>query len=322
MRIASRMVAVAVCAVLALPAAAETWPSRPVRMVVPFPAGGANDVVGRLLAARLAERLGQPFVVENLGGANGNLGAAQVAKAAPDGYTIMFSSSGPAATNKLLYRNLSFDPLRDFTPIGLVAGISLIVIANPKLPAHSLPELIAYAKANPGKLTYGTGGPGSMGNMTGELLKLRAGIDMLHVPYRGSALATNDLLAGAIDLCVDLTPTYITYIQAGTLRPLAITAATRSDTLPDVPTVAEAGLPGFRAVAWSGLLGPAGLPGAIVERINAIATEYADSAEGRARLATFGMWSNTSTPKQMATTMAEEIERWAPVVKSTNMVLD
>jgi tripartite-type tricarboxylate transporter receptor subunit TctC len=302
-------------------AAAETWPARPVKIVVPFPAGGSTDVVGRALAQRLTEALGQSFVVENVTGANGNLGAAQVAKAKPDGYTLLFATSGPAATNKLLYPALAYDPLKDLTPIGLVSGVSLVIVAHPKVPATSLAELIAYAKANPGKLSYGTGGFGAMGNMTGELFKLRATVDILHVPYRGSALATNDLLAGAVDLCVDLQPTYVQHVAAGTLKAIAVTSDERAPQWPDVPTVAEL-IPGFRAVAWNGLLGPAGLPADIVQKVNATASAYINSADGKARLDSLGMWPRTSPPDEMAKTMAEEVERWRPVVQATGMKLE
>jgi tripartite-type tricarboxylate transporter receptor subunit TctC len=321
MRLAGLVAAALCCAASIGGADAQAWPERPVKVVVPFPAGGSTDVVGRALAQRLTEKLGQPFVIENITGANGNLGAAQVAKAKPDGYTLMLATSGPVATNKLLYPALPYDPLKDLTPIGLVSGVSLVIVANPKVPANTLAELIAYAKANPGKLTYGTGGFGAMGNMTGELLKLRADVDILHVPYRGSALATNDLLAGGVDLCVDLQPTYVQHVAAGTLKAIAVTSDARAPQWPEVAAVAET-IPGFRAVAWNGLVGPAGLPPDIVQKVNAIATAYADSDEGKARLDQLGMWPRTSPPAEMARTMAEEIERWRPVVQATGMKLD
>jgi tripartite-type tricarboxylate transporter receptor subunit TctC len=321
MRYARWLAAALLSVTLIGPAAAQSWPDRAVKVVVPFPAGGSTDVVGRALAQRLTEALGQSFVIENVTGANGNLGAAQVAKAKPDGYTLLFSTSGPAATNKLLYKTLAFDPLKDFTPIGLVSGVSLVIVANPKVAATTLPELIAYAKANPGKLTYGTGGYGAMGNMTGELFKLRAGVDILHVPYRGSALATNDLLAGAVDLCVDLQPTYVPHVAAGTLKAIAVTSEDRAVQWPDVATVAET-LPDFRAVAWNGFLGPAGLPADIVQKINAVTTAYATSDDGRSRLAGLGMWPRPSSAAEMAKTMADEVERWRPVVEATKMVLE
>ncbi|WP_199090384.1 tripartite tricarboxylate transporter substrate binding protein [Bosea sp. ASV33] len=303
-------------------ALADTWPSRATNIVVPFPAGASTDVVARLLAERLRGELGQGFVVENKTGAGGNIAASSVVRSAPDGYTLMFSSSGPLATNKLLYKTLSFDPLTDFTPIALLGDVQGIVAVHPSLPVKSFAELVAYGKANPGKLTFGSPGFGLMGHMAGELIQRKAGFQMTHVPYRGSAPLATDLLAGTVNVAIDFIPTYIPQIKTGAIRGLAVTSDQRAPQLPDVPTLAEAGLPDINATGWFGLVGPKGLPAPVVTRLAAIARAYIDSAEGHQKLDIIGVRARTGDAEAMRTAQAMEIARWADVIKAAGISLD
>lgn len=303
-------------------ALADTWPSRATNIVVPFPAGASTDVVARLLAERLRGELGQGFVVENKTGAGGNIAASSVVRSAPDGYTLMFSSSGPLATNKLLYKTLSFDPLTDFTPIALLGDVQGIVAVHPSLPVKSFAELVAYGKANPGKLTFGSPGFGLMGHMAGELIQRKAGFQMTHVPYRGSAPLATDLLAGTVNVAIDFIPTYIPQIKTGAIRGLAVTSDQRAPQLPDIPTLAEAGLPDINATGWFGLVGPKGLPAPIVTRLASIARAYIDSTEGRQKLDVIGVRARTGDAEAMRTAQAMEIARWAEVIKAAGISLD
>lgn len=303
-------------------ALADTWPSRATNIVVPFPAGASTDVVARLLAERLRAELGQGFVVENKTGAGGNIAASSVVRSAPDGYTLMFSSSGPLATNKLLYKTLTFDPLTDFTPIALLGDVQGIVAVHPSLPVKSFAELVAYGKANPGKLTFGSPGFGLMGHMAGELIQRKAGFQMTHVPYRGSAPLATDLLAGTVNVAIDFIPTYIPQIKTGAIRGLAVTSDQRAPQLPDIPTLAEAGLPDINATGWFGLVGPKGLPAPMVTRLASITRAYIDSAEGRQKLDVIGVRARTGDAEAMRTAQAMEIARWADVIKAAGISLD
>ena len=301
---------------------AETWPSRPVTIVVPFPAGASTDVVARLLAEKLRSELGQGFVVENKTGAGGNIAATGVVRAAADGYTLLFSSSGPLATNKLLYKKLTFDPLADFAPVALLGDVQGIVAVHPSLPVSSFAELVAYGKANPGKLTFGSPGFGLMGHITGELIQRKAGFQMTHVPYRGSAPLATDLLAGVVNVAIDFIPAYIPHVKSGAIRGLAVTSDQRAPQLPVVPTVAEAGLPDVNATGWFGLVGPKGLPGPVVTRLAAITRAYVESAEGRDKLGIIGVRARSGDAEAMRTAQAMEIARWADVIKAAGISLD
>ena len=301
---------------------ADTWPSRPVTIVVPFPAGASTDVVARLLAEKLRSELGQGFVVENKTGAGGNIAATGVVRAAADGYTLLFSSSGPLATNKLLYKKLAFDPLADFAPVALLGDVQGIVAVHPSLPVKSFAELVAYGKANPGKLTFGSPGFGLMGHVTGELIQNKAGFQMTHVPYRGSAPLSTDLLAGTVNVAIDFIPAYIPHVKSGAIRALAVTSDQRAPQLPDVPTLAEAGLPGVNATGWFAMVGPKGLPEPIVTRIAAIARAYVESAEGREKLATIGVRSLSGDAAAVRAVQAQEVAKWADVVKAAAISLD
>jgi tripartite-type tricarboxylate transporter receptor subunit TctC len=306
-------------ATLVSPAAAQTWPVKPVRIVVPYPAGGSTDLLARMLAKKLAEGTGQAFVVDNRAGANGNLGAAAVASAAPDGYTLLFTTTGPLVFNKFIYKATPFDPAKDFTPIVKAADIPLLVAAHPSVPAKSLAELVAYARDNPGKLNYSTAGNGSMGHLTAELLQRRAGIRMTHVPYKGSAPALNDLIAGVVNVSFDLAPTYAQYVKDGRVRALAVTTRTRSPLMPDTATLAEQGVRDFEATGWNAFVGPAGLPAEVVQSVNAIVNRFIASDEGKEALRALGMQPAGGTPQQLAAFMAAETKTWQPIASSVKV---
>ncbi len=304
------------CAIGLATAARADWPDRPVKLIVPFPAGGANDVVGRIFAKVLSEKLGQPFVVENRAGANGNLGAASVATAPPDGYTLLLTTTGPLVFNKVIYKqSTTFDPATDFTPIVELSELPLIIAANSTLPAQNFPDMVAYAKANPGKISFASSGIGSMGHLTGDLIESNLGFTMTHVPYRGSAPAMNDLLGGVVNISIDLASNYAPQVKAGRLRALAITTRKRWSLLPDVPTLSELGMPNFDATGWMAIVGPAGLPADIVTKVNKAANDYLATKEGAETLDKLGMVAVGGTPDQLKTFMASELKKWTPVAE-------
>ena len=313
----------AVCAVAAAaglwatsPASAQNWPERPVKLIIPHSAGGAPDVLGRMLARMLGEKLGQPFVVENRVGANGNIGAGAAASSPADGYTLLFTTTGPLSYNMVTYKaSTTFDPNRDFTPIAEVAKLPLIIAANSTLPVKTLSELIAYAKANPSKVTFATPGNGSMAHMTADLMQARLGTDMMHVPYRGSAPAMNDLLGGQINISFDLASTYVEQVKSGTLRALAITTPKRWAPLPDVPTLSEQGMPNFEATGWVAIVGPKGLPADIVAKVNKVTNDFVTSKEAVEAMDKLGMVPAGGTPEQLKLFMAAELEKWRPIAE-------
>jgi tripartite-type tricarboxylate transporter receptor subunit TctC len=318
---AIRTLLLAVITALMLPAAAsaQAWPTRPVTVVVPFPAGGNVDVLARAVAAELSEKLGQQFIVDNRAGAGGNIGGAAVAKAAPDGYTILFGTPGPIATNKLMYKNLQYDPEKDLTPVVLVSKSPLLVVAPLSTPAKDLKELIEYAKANPGKINAGNPGNGTLGHITAELLQQHTGIKMTHVPYRGTAPLTTDLLGGQVHVGMDFMPTYVPLVNDGKLRALAVTSSERAPELPNVMTVAEAGFPGFEATAWYAIVAPVGMPADIVQKINAATNDYLKSEKGKAQLVQFSMQAAGGTPEDLKAYVASELKKWGPIIKAANI---
>lgn len=273
------------------------------------------DAVARMVTRRLADVLGKPFIVENRGGANGNIGAAAAASAVADGYTLLFTTTGPLVFNKLIYKATAFDPVRDFAPIVKVSAIPLVVVANAGIPVKTISELVAYVKANPGKVSYASPGNGSMGRLTAELLQNDLGIQLTHVPYTGSAPAMNDVLGGRVNLSFDLLPTYTEHIRSGTLKALAVTTLNRTTILPEAATLAEQGMPKFEAVGWSALLGPTGLAPETIQTLNRIVNEYLSSEEGKQALLTFGMEPLGGTPEDLAAFMASELTKWRPVVE-------
>jgi tripartite-type tricarboxylate transporter receptor subunit TctC len=306
-------------ALLVSPAIAQAaYPSRTIKMIVPYPAGGTTDLLGRLVADQLKGGLGATVVVENKPGAGTTLGAEQVARSEPDGYTLLMATSTTLAINKTLYKKLPYDPVRDFTPIALVAGVPFALIINPMLPAKTLTEFIAYAKSKPGELAFGSAGNGSPQHLGAEMLRTAAGIDIRHVPYRGSVPAMLDVIAGHIPfMIVDLQPA-LQQIREGKVRVLGVTTPKRVAAAPDIPTLAEAGLPGFELVAWQGVVAPAGVPRPIADQLAAqIAKLVADPAT-RDRLTALSLEPLTgSTPDSFAAYVKTEVDRWAVVVKAS-----
>lgn len=298
---------------------AQGWPARPVTMVLPFSAGGGTDLLARALADYLSHALGQQFIVDNRTGAGGNIGAASVAKAAPDGYTIMFGTPGPLANNKLLYRNLSFDPEEAFAPIVLIAKSPLIVAAKESLPIKDIQELTSYAKASPAKLTVGYPGNGTLGHITSLLLQKELGVSITNVPYRGTADVVKDLLGEQIDLAMDFMPSYLPLVREGKIRALAVTTAERSRDLPDVQTVKEAGFQAFEASAWYALAAPTGLPREIVDKLNAAANAFLTSPKGKEALATLSVQAVGGSPADLKAFIGSELRKWGPVVKDANI---
>jgi len=297
----------------------QTWPSRPVTMVLPFAAGGGTDLLARGLAQDLGEKLGQQFIVDNRAGAGGNVGGGAVAKATPDGYTILFGTPGPLANNKLMYKSLPYDPEQAFAPIVLIAKSPLIIAAKTSLPVKDLKELTAHAKANPGKLNVGIPGNGTLGHITSLLLQKELGVSMTNVPYRGTALVINDLLGGQVDVAMDFMPSYVPLAREGKIRALAVTTSQRADDLPDVATVQEAGFRGFEATAWYALAAPAGTPGEIIDKLNAASNAFLTSPKGREVLTNLSMQAVGGSPADLKAFIASELQKWGPVVKEADI---
>lgn len=314
---ASILIAALFGAALTTPhAQAQTWPARPVRVIVPFPAGGPADVLGRVMAVRFTEILKQQFVIDNRPGANGNIGAGLLAKAPNDGYTILFATTGPLALNRLMYaKTTTYDPVRDFAPISLFADMPLIVVANQTTPLKTLQEAIAYARTNPEKLTFSSPGLGSMAHLTAELIQRSTGVKLTHIPYKGSSPALTEFLGGSVNLAMDLASTYIPHLKTGNVRALAISTATRFTLLPDVPTVIEAGVPGYHASGWFGIVGPAGMPPAAIAQLNKISNDWLASSEGANRLRDMGARPIGGKPADLDAFVRSELAKWRPVIE-------
>ncbi len=303
------------------PALAQPWPARTVTIVVPFPPGGSTDIVARLMAEQMRAQFNGAFVIENKPGATGNLGVIEVAKSPPDGYTLLFSTSAPVATNVLIFKHPPVDPLKELTPIALVAEVPLLVAVNAKLPIHNIQELLAYDKANPGKLNFGNAGTGGMGHMASELLASMEGRAFNSIPYQGSAPVTKDLMAGMVDVAFDFAPSYIPQIRAGTIRAIAVTTAQRLPDLPDVPTIAEQGIANYEASSFVALLGPAGLPPDLVTKLNAAVNDWLKTDAAKQALAQQTLRPLGGTPDMLRARMQSEIAKWGPVVKRTGISL-
>jgi tripartite-type tricarboxylate transporter receptor subunit TctC len=320
------MLAALAAAALALApqfAAADGYPEKPIRFVVPYAAGGTTDLLSRAIAQRLAEALGQAVVPDNRPGAGGNLGADIVAKSPPDGYTLLMAPVSPMAINVTLYGNkMSFNPEKDFAPVTLVAKVPLVLVVHPSVPVKNLPELIALAKAKPGRLNYGSAGNGSSNHLVGEMLKTAAGIDLVHIPYRGGGPGMMALVAGQIDLLVGQVPTVQAMVNAGRLRAIAVSGATRSPALPEVPTMSESGLPGFDATAWYSIVVPTGTPKPIISRLHAELVKILKSPDIRERLVSEGADVETSTPEELAAFVRSEIAKWSKAVRDSGTKLD
>lgn len=294
---------------------AEGYPSHPIRLIVPFPAGGPTDIVARPLAEELSKRLGQQVVVENRGGAGGNIGAAYAAKAEPDGYTLFLGTVGTHAINSSLYGKLAFDPREDFAPISEVAAAPVVLVVHPSTGIQTVQEFIARAKEQPGKLAYGSAGAGTPGHLSGAMFANKAGIELLHVPYKGSAPAVNDLLGAQIPAMFDPVQSPLAHIRAGKLRALAVSGKERSPVLPDVPTLQEAGLKDYEMVAWWGLFAPAGTPVPVLEKLGAAAVETAKSEAFRKHLEALGIEAVGSTPGAFAKFIDSESAKWKQAVE-------
>jgi tripartite-type tricarboxylate transporter receptor subunit TctC len=318
------------CALPALPNALRAqgaWPTKPVRIVVPFPAGGTTDILARALAPELGRVFGQTFIVDNKPGAGGNLGAAEVARAAPDGHTLLMGTVGTHGINQSLYPKLPYDPVKDFVPITLVAGVPNVLVMNPAkadaLKINSVPDLIRYAKANPGKLNMASSGNGTSIHLSGELFKTMTGTYLLHFPYRGSGPAVLDLIGGTMDLMFDNLPSSLPHVKAGKLKALAVTSAQRSAALPELPTIAEAAaLKGYEASSWFGLLAPAGTPADVVTRVQQETAKALSTPALKERLLAQGAIPSGMSSAEFASMINAETKKWAQVVKASGAKVD
>ncbi len=298
-------------------AGAQSYPMRPVRWIVGYPPGGATDITARLIGQWLSERLGQPFVIENRAGASGNIGTELVAKAAPDGYTLLLVNAGNTI-NETFYDKLNFAFLRDITAVASIVRVPLMMLINPSMPIKTVPEFIAYAKSNPGKLNMASPGIGTPHHVAGELFKMMANVEMIHVPYRGSTPALTDLIGGQVHVAFDTTTAAIEYVRSGKLRALAVTTAQRSEALPDVPTMADF-IPGYEATGWYGVGAPKSTPAEIIDKLNREINAALVDGSVSARLDALGVTVVTGSPAEFAKFMAEETEKWAKVVKFSGM---
>ena len=302
------------------PVAAQTYPTRLIKIVAPFPAGGPTDVLARLMADELSTALGQPVMVENRpGGAGGTLGVRVVAGADPDGYTLLLSNLGSLTITPSIYRNLDYDPIRSFAPIAILTASPMVLVVNPAVPANSMQELVAYAKANPGKINFASPGVGTQPHILGELFKSTGGIDMLHVPYRGAAAAITGLLAGQVQVYFETTTVLLAHIEAGTMRPLVVLSAARFPLLPAIPTSTESGFPTLKATLWSGMLAPAGTPRAVLEKLNAAINDGLRSADMQVTLKKLGAEARGGTSQEFAAFLASEVQRWATIIAATRI---
>jgi tripartite-type tricarboxylate transporter receptor subunit TctC len=318
---AALVLTVALCAG-AVDAAAQGWPSKPIKYVVPFAPGGTTDLLARTISEKLSVALGQPVVVENKPGAGGGVGADFTAKSAPDGYTIMGGTISTHAINASLYSNLPYDPVKDFVAITLIARLPNMLVINPSIPANNVSELIALMKANPGKYTFASSGNGTSQHLSGELFKSMAGVDMQHIPYKGSPPALQDVVGGQVSMTFDNITTALPLAKAGKLRALAVTTTKRSAAAPDVPTLAESGLPGFEVGSWQGVFAPAGTPSEIVRRLNAEIVKIINTPEVREKLVALGADPVGDTSEQFTAYVKTEVVKWSEVVEKSGAKVD
>jgi tripartite-type tricarboxylate transporter receptor subunit TctC len=319
-----RFLALALAGVLTFPTAAfaQAYPSKPIRFVVPYPAGGPLDTVARLLGGKLSESMKQPVIVDNKPGAGGNIGADAVAKSPPDGYTLLMGAVATHAINPTLYASMPYDAVRDFTPVTQVASTPNVLVVNPSIPAGNVREFIAYAKANPGKLNFGSGSTGSAGHLAGELFKSMAGVDMTHVPYKGAGPAMQDLVGGQIQLMFDNLASSLGQIRAGRVKALAVTTAKRTTLAPELPTIAESGLPGFDISTWFGVFVPAHTPQPIVDRLHAELTRALAMPDVREKMVQLGAEPVGNRPEEFAAYIRSEADKYAQVVKASGARAD
>lgn len=301
---------------------AQAYPSKPIRFVVPYPAGGPLDTIARLLGAKVGESVKQPVVVDNKPGAGGNIGADIVAKSAPDGYTILMGAVATHAINPTLYKAIPYDPIKDFAPVTQVASTPNVLVVHPSVPTTSVREFIAHAKANPGKLNFGSGSTGSAGHLAGELFKSMAGVDMAHIPYKGAAPAMQDLVAGQIQLMFDNLASALTQVRAGKVKALAVTTAKRTPFAPEIPTVAESGLPGFDISTWFGVFAPAGTPREALDRLHAEFAKALAAPDVREKMVNMGAEPVGNRPEEFAAFVRAEAEKYAGVIKASGAKVD
>ncbi|WP_246475195.1 Bug family tripartite tricarboxylate transporter substrate binding protein [Diaphorobacter ruginosibacter] len=302
--------------------AQAVYPSKPVRIIVPYPAGGTTDIIARIAANQLTERLKQSFIVENKAGASGAIGSQAVAQAAPDGYTLVMATASSHGINSALQKSLPYDAVKDFAPITVVANTPNIIIANPAVPVKNLQELIALAKKEPGRINFGSTSAGGSPHMSAELLKMMAGIDMTHVPYKGAAPMLTDLIGGQVQIGFDNLPSSIGFVKSGKVRALAVTTARRWPGAPDIPTVAESGVPGYEVSGWFGLLAPAGTPREILNKLQGTIAEAVKSPEVAKQLNDLGAEPVANKPEVFAQEIKDDVEKWRKVVKTTGVKLD
>ena len=301
---------------------AQAWPSKPIKYIVPFAPGGTTDILARTVGEKLSVALGQPVIIENKPGAGGGVGAEFVAKAAPDGYTIMGGTISTHAINASLYKSLPYDPIKDFVPIVLLARVPNMLVVNVDIPAKSVPELIALLKANPGKYSFASSGNGTSQHLSGELFKSMSGTEMQHIPYKGSPPALQDVVGGQVTMTFDNITTAWTLAKAGKLRALAVTTASRSAVAPDVPTLAESGLAGFEVSSWQGVFAPAGTPPDIVRRLNAEIVKILNTPDVKEKLVSLGLDVGGNTPEEFLVMVKAEVVKWADVVKKSGAKVD
>lgn len=314
------LVAAIVAAFASLPAvAADGYPTRPIRFILPFPAGGPSDIIARTFGAKLSEALGQQVVADNRGGASGVIGAETAARAAPDGYTLFLGTIGVLTLNPNLYRKLPYDPQRDFRPVTLLSQSPYILLVTPSLPARSVKELVALAKSRPGRMNFASGGNGTGNHVSGELLKLAAGVDIVHVPYKGASLAVGDLIAGNVQLLFINVLAALPHVKSGRARALAITSARRSPAAPDVPTFSESGFPAVQTSSWHGIVAPARVPDPIVRRLHGELSRIARMPDVRERMEAQGAEVIGSTPEEFAAFIRSELARWGKVIKAAGI---
>ena len=318
----SRLFAAVLALCVSGPVLGQSFPSKPLRLVCPFPPGGAVDIASRATSAELTKILGQPVAVENKPGAGGNLGGADVARSAPDGYTLFMTTSGIQAINPALYAKMPFDPNKDLAPVAPLVSLNNVLVVHPSVPVKSVKEVIDLAKKDPGKWTYASSGNGTSIHMSGAMFTQLTGTDILHIPYKGSAPAVTDLLAGQTHMMFDNIPSALPHIRSGKLRALATTGAKRDPALPDLPTVAESGVKGYESGVWFGLSVPAGTPREIITRLNAAAVQATKSPEFIKRMTDLGYNLIPGTPEQMESMLKAELARWAPIVKASGAKVD
>ena len=312
---------VAILSCVAL-AADDEYPNRTVKIVVPFAPGGSTDVVARILADKLAAELKQSFVVDNRAGAGGNIGADVVAKSAPDGYTLLMGTTGVLAINKHIYRNMGFDPEKDFAPVSYTSLITNILVVNPAVPVSTVGDLVRLAHAKPGGLTFASSGAGSSTHLSGELFKSLAGVDIMHVPYRGSSQALVDVIAGQVTMLFDNAPSSLPYVEQGKLKAIAVTSTRRLPNLPNVPTIDESGVKGYESLSWSGIVAPAGTPRPVIMRLNAAIERILATEDVRGRFAALGVEAVGGPPEAFAAHIRAESEKWGRLVKTAHITLE